>query len=122
MKQIAATLAALIVLTAGILIGASFNAPSTFLHVVIVKWKAESTPQQQQEAIEGIRKMAASVPGVKNVWLKKVKVQPADYSTVFAIEFESKAAFDAYADNAAHKAWGEKLSAASRRKPHAGHY
>jgi len=52
--------------------------------------------------------MAADVPGMKNVWVKKVKVQPADYNTAFAMEFESKAAFDAYTNSAAHKAW-EKL-------------
>jgi ABC-type glycerol-3-phosphate transport system substrate-binding protein len=118
MKKILLSLIAATVFAAGILIGANtFSAPSTFLHVVVVKWKADSTPQQQQEAIEAIRKMAASVPGVKNVWLKKIKTQPADYSTTFAIEFESKAAFDAYTDNAAHKAW-EKIYLPLREESH----
>ena len=58
-----------------------------------------------QAALDGVKKMAADVPGVKNVWLKKIKVQPADFSTVIAIEFESKAAFDAYTNHPAHKAW-----------------
>jgi ABC-type glycerol-3-phosphate transport system substrate-binding protein len=109
MKRFLAALFVAAVLAAGLLVGAnSFNAPSTILHVVVVKWKADSTPQQQQAAIDAIRRMAADVPGVKNVWIKKQKVQPADFNTAFAIEFESKAAFDAYTNSAAHKAW-EKL-------------
>jgi len=47
---------------AGLLIGANtFNSPPTILHVVVVKWKADSTQQQQQAAIDGVRKMAADV-------------------------------------------------------------
>jgi ABC-type glycerol-3-phosphate transport system substrate-binding protein len=109
MKKIALALFALAAILTGLLVAANnFNTPSTILHVVVVKWKADSTPQQQQAAVEGIRKMAAAVPGVKNVWVRKVKVQPADYNSVFAIEFENKAAFDAYTNNPAHKDW-EKL-------------
>ncbi len=109
MKRFVLALSALTAAVAGLLMAAnSFSTPSTILHVVVVKWKADSTPQQQQTAIDGIRKMAAEVPGVKNVWVKKLKVQPAEYNTSFAIEFESKAAFDAYTNSAAHKAW-EKL-------------
>ncbi len=109
MKRIVLALTALTAIVAGLLVAANnFNAPSTILHVVVVKWKADSTQQQQQAAIDGIRKMAADVPGVRNVWVKKLKVQPAEYNTSFAMEFESKAAFDAYTNSAAHKAW-EKL-------------
>jgi hypothetical protein len=84
---------------------AASNTPSTILHVVTVEWKADSTPAQQQAALDGLRKMAAEVPGIRNIWIKKIKVQPAAFSTVFALEFESQAAFDAYAAHPAHKAW-----------------
>ena len=92
-----------LVLTAASVYGAT--APGSILHVITVKWKADSTAQQQQEVIAGIAKMAAAVPGVKSYWVKKLKVQPADFSTVFALEFESKAAFDAYTSHPAHAAW-----------------
>ncbi len=105
MKTIALTIFAVVLLPLGVL---AAGAPTTVLHVVTVKWKADSTPAQQQAAIEGIRKMAADVPGLKNIWVKKVKAQPADFSTVFAMEFDSAAAFDAYTNNAAHKNW-EKI-------------
>jgi hypothetical protein len=103
--------AAAVVFGAGLLVGQGqnhFGTPSTVLHVVTVQFKADSTAEQQTTAIEGIKTMAAATPGIKNIWTKKLKVQPATYSTVFAIEFENKAAFDRYTDAPAHKAW-EKL-------------
>jgi ABC-type glycerol-3-phosphate transport system substrate-binding protein len=109
MKKITLALLAVALIAAGLVTAAnSFNAPPTILHVVVVKWKADSTPQQQQAAVDGIRKLAADTPGLKNIWVKKLKVQPADYSTAFALEFENKAAFEAYTNSPAHKAW-EKL-------------
>ena len=94
--------------TAGLLVGQAHNEykmPNTILHVVTVQWKADSTADQQAAAIEGIKTMAAATPGIKSIWIKKVKVQPANYNTVFAIEFENKAAFDRYTDAPAHKNW-----------------
>jgi ABC-type glycerol-3-phosphate transport system substrate-binding protein len=109
MKKITLALLAVALIAAGLLTAAnSFNAPTSILHVVVVKWKADSTPQQQQAAIDGIKKLAADTPGLKNIWVKKIKTQPADYSTSFAMEFESKAAFETYTNSAAHKAW-EKI-------------
>ena len=44
----------------GMLVGANtFGQPQTVLHVITVKFKADSTPAQQQAAIDGVRKMAA---------------------------------------------------------------
>jgi hypothetical protein len=109
MKKITLALLAIALMAAGLISAANkFNAPPTILHVVVVKWKADSTPQQQQAAIDGIKNMAVDVPGLSNIWIKKLKTQPADYSTSFAMEFETKAAFEAYTNSAAHKNW-EKL-------------
>lgn len=82
-----------------------FGQPKTILHVVTVKWKADSTAAQQQAAIDGVKMMAAKIPGITNVWIKKIKVQPAEFSTVFAMEFKDQAAFDAYAKHPAHDEW-----------------
>ncbi len=106
MKKLLLCLGLIALFACGMLVGANtFGQPQTVLHVITVKFKADSTPAQQQAALDGVRKMAAEVPGIKNVWLKKIKVQPADFSTVIAMEFESKAAFDAYTNSPAHKAW-----------------
>jgi hypothetical protein len=93
---------------AGVLTGKNaFHQPSSIMHVVSVKWKADSTPEQQQAAIDGVKTMAAEIPGIKNIWIKSTRVQPQDFNSAFAIEFENKAAADAYADHPAHKTWGK---------------
>ena len=94
---------------AGVLTGKNtFHQPSSIIHVVTVQWTDDSTPAQQQAAIDGVKTMAAEIPGIKNIWIKPIRVQPREYQAAFAIEFENKAAADAYADHAAHKEW-EKI-------------
>src|SRR6266852_14063 len=63
-------------LTTGALLAANkFGAPKSIVHVVTILWKEDSTPQQQQAALEGVKKMAGEIPGIKNVWIKSTKVQ-----------------------------------------------
>lgn len=104
-----------IVVAAGAQVANKYGTPKSILHVVTVLWTAESTPEQQQAALDGVKKMASEIPGIKNVWIRKVAVQGRGpqgkdgkpgrpYSTVFAIEFEDQAAFDRYGDHPAHRA------------------
>jgi hypothetical protein len=109
MKRINALLLSLTMLAvfgAGLLVGAKSKTPSTVLHVITVKWKDGATDAQKQAAIDATRKMADAIPGITNVWLKTLKVQ-GEANAVIAMEFKDKAAFDAYAENAAHKKWEE---------------
>jgi hypothetical protein len=93
---------------AGVLTGKNtFHQPNTIMHVVTVQWNDDSTPAQQEAAIDGVKTMAAEIPGIKNIWIKPIRVQPREYQAAFAIEFENQAAADAYADHAAHKAWAK---------------
>jgi len=93
---------------AGVLTGKNtFHQPNSIIHVVTVQWTDDSTPAQQQAAIDGVKTMAAEIPGIKNIWIKPVRVQPREYQAAFAIEFENKTAADAYADHAAHKEWAK---------------
>lgn len=97
------------VFAAGIVIGQNrFGQPKSVLHIITVKWKAEATAEQKQQAIDGVKTMAAKIPGVTNVYLRTVKVQPGDYNNVIVMEFKDEAAFAAYADHPAHREW-EKL-------------
>jgi len=94
---------------AGVLTGKNtFQQPKSIIHLVTVQWTDDSTPAQQQAAIDGVKTMAAEIPGIKNIWIKPIRVQPREYNAAFAIEFENKAAADAYADHPAHQAW-EKI-------------
>jgi Stress responsive A/B Barrel Domain len=84
-----------------------FGQPKSIIHVVTVQWKADSTPEQRQKAIDGVKQMAAEIPGMKNIWLKTIKVQglsPTD-SSAFVMEFADQAAFDVYTDHPAHRKW-----------------
>lgn len=94
----------------GIAVGQNkFGQPKTLIHVVALKWKAESTPEDRQKAIDGVRTMAGKIPGIKNIWLKTEKVQGTSQSTpydaTFVIEFANKAALEAYAKHPAHEEW-----------------
>jgi len=92
--------------SAGVLTGKNtFHQPSSVIHVVSVQWTPESTPEQQKAALDGVKTMAAEIPGIKNIWIKSTRVQPRDYNAAFAIEFENKEAAEAYAKHPAHDAW-----------------
>jgi hypothetical protein len=100
----------LAVFAAGIIVGQNkFAQPKSVIHVVTVKWKADATADQKTKALEGVKMMGAKIPGIKNVWLKTLRVQSPSqdkpYDAAFAIEFENEAAVKAYADHPAHKEW-----------------
>lgn len=102
----------LVILVTGIVIGQNkFGQPKSIVHVVTLKWKAGSTPEQRQKALDGVKTMAAEIPGIKNVWLKTLKVQgpSADmpFDSAFVMEFADEAAFKAYVAHPSHKKWEE---------------
>lgn len=108
-KILGGTLAMAALFGSGYVAGQSrFGQPKTVLHVVELKWNPGVSETDQQMAIEGIKQMAAKLPGVKNIWLKADRVQPRDFSTAFAIEFRDRAAADAYAESDIHKQWEQE--------------
>ncbi len=97
-----------LVFLAGVAVGQNkYGQPKTVLHVVSLKWKADATEEARTKAIEGIKTLAGEVPGIKNIWVSPDRVQPQDYNFAFALEFESRAAADAYGEHPAHDAWYE---------------
>ena len=85
-----------------------FGQPKTVLHVVIYKFKDATSNNDRENAINGIKEMAAKIPGVKNVWLKTERNQIKDFSGVYAIEFTSAEAAADYAESPIHEAWSKK--------------
>jgi hypothetical protein len=83
------------------------NKPSTVIHVINVKFKKEATPAQIQAAIDGIYTIVGKNKGVKNVWLKPIKVQggAAQFTHCLVMEFESEAALKAYSGSPEQTAW-----------------
>ena len=95
-----------------------YSAPRSIIHVVTILWKEDSTQDQRQAALDGVKKMAGEIPGIKSVWTKPLKVQGSGkagkdgkpgrpYDTAFVIEFADQAAADRYIDHPAHLEWNK---------------
>jgi Stress responsive A/B Barrel Domain len=105
-KILAGILLAIALFTGGYVAGQNkFGQPKTVLHIVALQWRPGVPDMQKQAAIDGIKDMAAKMPGIKNVWIKADRLQPRDFNTAFAIEFRSRDAADAYAESPLHEAW-----------------
>jgi Stress responsive A/B Barrel Domain len=85
-----------------------FGQPRTIIHLVEIKWNPGVTDAQKQDVINGMKEMAAKLPGIKNVWLKADRLEPRDFSWAYAIEFRDRDAADAYAESALHEAWEKR--------------
>ncbi len=86
--------------------------PKSVIHVINVKFKADKTKAQVDEAIASIGEMAKKFPnaGITRVWLKPILVQGTDnnFTHVLAMEFKDEAALKAYKDSEAQKWWYTK--------------
>jgi len=103
--------AALALFASGFIAGQNkFGQPKTIIHMVILKWNPGVSDTDKQGALEGVKDMAAKIPGVKNVWIEAERLQPRDFSAAFAIEFQNRAAADAYAESPIHQAWEQKYT------------
>jgi hypothetical protein len=83
------------------------NMPKTIIHHVTLKWKDGASDADKQKVVDDLKAILADVKGVKNLWVKSTKVQPAGFSQTFVIEFADQAALDAYAKHPKKKAWND---------------
>jgi len=84
-----------------------FGAPKTIIHVSLIQWKEGVSAGAKKQALDGVKDMAAKIPGIRNVWTKALRVQPDGYHDAFVIEFENQAAADRYAKDPVHDKWSE---------------
>src|SRR5262245_24726482 len=87
-----------------------FGTPRTIIHLSVIKWKEGVSVADKKKVLDGVKEMAATIPGMKNVWTKAIRVQPEGYTDAFAIEFESQAAADRYAKDPVHDKWTEEFA------------
>jgi cell division protein FtsX len=85
-----------------------FGQPKTVVHVVVYKWKSTTSQNDKDQALAGIKTLAAKIPGIKNVWLKTQRNQIRDFDGVYAIEFASEEAAADYAESPLHETWRKK--------------
>lgn len=79
--------------------------PKTVIQVVTIKWTSEAAPEHRRAALEGIEKVAGTAPGVRNLWLRALRVQPRDFMTAYAIEFEDAGSADRFQSLPAYDQW-----------------
>src|SRR3982074_3989249 len=85
-----------------------FGQPKSVVHVVVYKWKNTASQNDKDQALAGIKTMAAKIPGIKNIWLKTQRNQIRDFDGVYAIEFTSPETAADYAESPLHETWGKK--------------
>jgi cell division protein FtsX len=85
-----------------------FGQPKSVVHVVVYKWKNTTSQNDKDQALAGIKTLAAKIPGIKNVWLKTQRNQIRDFDGVYAIEFASPEAAADYAESPLHETWRKK--------------
>lgn len=100
--------ATLAVLGVGFAAGArAVQKPKTVVQVVTLKWAADAAPELRRAALEGMEKVASEFPGARNIWLRTVRVQPRDFMTAFAIEFEDMQSAERFARQPAYELWNK---------------
>lgn len=104
MKKLLTILVTAGLLALGTLTASAESAPKTVIHVVSVKWKADTKPEQIKAALDGVQALPAAYKGITRVWTRDLKVQ-GEWSHVFVMEFADEAALKAYADSDAQKEW-----------------
>src|SRR5579863_2858518 len=104
------TLIAALLFFAGYAAGQNqFGQPKTVLQVSLIKFNPGVSDADGQKVIDGVRKMAAQIPGIKNIWLKAARMEPRDFDAAIVIEFVNRAAADRYAESPIHESWSRQL-------------
>lgn len=104
MKKILATLLTVALLVCASAASASDTAPKSVIHVVTVTWKAGTTPEQIQAALDGAQALPAAYAGIARVWTKTIKAQ-GERTHAIVMEFKDEAALKNYAKSDAQQAW-----------------
>ncbi len=104
MKKVLFTAIAAMLLAA-VSLSAAAQKPTTVLHVVTIKWKTGTTPEQISSALKGAEAIANTYAGVTRVWTRSIKVQGDGYTHALVMEFKDEKALTDYADSAAQKEW-----------------
>jgi hypothetical protein len=86
-----------------------FGQPKTVLAISLIKFNPGVSDADADRVINAIPKMAAQIPGIKNIWIKPARMEPRDFDAAFVIEFVDRAAADRYAESPIHDAWSKQL-------------
>ena len=85
--------------------------PKTVIHVVTVRWKDGTSDEQIRAALDGVKALPKSFPGIVRVWTRSFKVQnPSEVKEkkrthAFVMEFASEQALKDYHNSPAQLEW-----------------
>ncbi|MEO8026031.1 MAG: Dabb family protein [Bryobacteraceae bacterium] len=81
-------------------------APTSVIHFINVKWKADAKPEQIQAVLDFVHMLPSKHVGVSRVWTKNVKYQGQDgFKQAIVVEFESQDALKKWADSPLQAEW-----------------
>lgn len=86
-----------------------FGQPKTVLAISLIKFNPGVSDAEAEKVINAIPRMAAQIPGIRNIWIKPARMEPRDFDAAFVIEFVDRAAADRYAESPVHEAWSRQL-------------
>jgi hypothetical protein len=104
MKKLLLTVVAAVALSMGTAEAAA-KKPTSVIHVVTIKWKPGTTPEQIAAALKGAETVSNSYKGIERIWTKALKVQGAGYTHAIVMEFKDEQALKDYTDSPAQKEW-----------------
>ena len=104
MKTLLLTVVAAVALSMGTAEAAA-KKPTSVIHVVTIKWKPGTTPEQIAAALKGAETVSNSYKGIERIWTKALKVQGAGYTHAIVMEFKDEQALKDYTDSPAQKEW-----------------
>lgn len=84
--------------------------PKSVIHVVTVAFKPDTTPAQIKAALDGVKALPKSFPGITRVWTRSIKVQNPTGTELkrthaFVMEFASEQALKDYHNSPAQLEW-----------------
>lgn len=82
------------------------QAPTTVIHIINIKWKADATPEQIKAVVDAVQQLPTRYPGIKRVWTKPLRYQGQEgFRQAIVMEFESQDALKKYENSPAQKWW-----------------
>jgi hypothetical protein len=77
----------------------------SFRHVVLLRWTADTTPEQRAAVVDGLRGLPAVIPELRNYVVgEDAHVNEGNFDLVAVADFDDVAGYLVYRDHPVHQA------------------
>lgn len=74
-------------------------------HIVLLKWKADTTPEQRAAVLERLQTLPPAIPELRSYTLEEnIGTDPGNFDLAIIAEVDDLAAYAAYRDHPLHQA------------------